>query len=258
MLISGNYISRILVNNYRILTATNGKTGLDKAVECIPDLIISDVMMPEMDGMEMSKQIKTDARTNHIPLIMLTAKADRGSKMDGLKTGADDYIIKPFDAEELQVRMSNLLAQRKRMRDHFRKEFLTDLEGHENPAPEDEFLVSVLNCIKKHLAEPEFNVEQLGKELFYSRTQLYRKILALTDHKPNEFIRIIRLKMAAKMFQEGHRNITRVLYTVGFNTPLILLNASGICMDLIHLNTLRIKWHSPSNLIASQILPQVY
>ena len=104
-----NYLSRNLENNYRILKAINGTIGLDIAVECIPDLIISDLMMPEMDGMEMSKQLKTNERTNHIPIIMLTAKADRDSKLAGLETGADDYMIKPFDAKELQVRVKNLI-----------------------------------------------------------------------------------------------------------------------------------------------------
>ena len=214
-----NYLSRNLEKNYRTLKAINGTIGLDIAVKSIPDLIISDLMMPEMDGMEMSKQLKTDERTNHIPIIMLTAKADQDSKLAGLETGADDYMIKPFDARELQVRVKNLIQQRKKLRDRYKKEFLTDLEGHEIPAPEDDFMVRVLNCIKEHMTESEFNVEQLGKELGYSRQQLYRKILALTDHTPNEFIRNIRLKMASKMFHEGHRNITRVLYSVGFNTP---------------------------------------
>jgi signal transduction histidine kinase/DNA-binding response OmpR family regulator len=214
-----NYLSRNLEDYYRILTAVNGKEGWDKAVECIPDLIISDLMMPEMDGMEMSRLIKTNVRTNHIPIIMLTAKADRDSKLEGLGTGVDDYMIKPFDARELRARVYNLVEQRKKLRNRYRQEFLTDLEGHVLPAPEDDFLVRVLNCINKHITESEFNVERLGKELGFSRTQLYRKILALTDHTPNEFIRNIRLKMAARMFHEGHRNITRVLYTVGFNTP---------------------------------------
>jgi DNA-binding response OmpR family regulator len=214
-----NYISRNLGNSYHILVAENGKAGLNSAIKNIPDLIISDVMMPEMDGMEMCHQLKTDERTNHIPVIMLTAKADMGSKIEGLETGADDYIIKPFDAEELRVRVKNLIEQRKKLRERYRKEFLTDPAGHEIPAPEDEFLVRVLDCTKKHLKESEFNVEQLGKELHLSRTQLYRKVLALTDYTPNEFIRNIRLKMAARMFLEGHRNVSSVLYTVGFNTP---------------------------------------
>jgi DNA-binding response OmpR family regulator/anti-sigma regulatory factor (Ser/Thr protein kinase) len=213
------YISGNLFRHYQILEAENGREGLKKAIESIPDLIISDVMMPEMDGMEMCHQLKTDERTNHIPVIMLTARADMGSKIEGLETGADDYIIKPFDAEELRVRVKNLIEQRKKLRERYRKEFLTDPAGHEIPPPEDEFLVRVLDCTKKHLKESEFNVEQLGKELHLSRAQLYRKVLALTDYTPNEFIRNIRLKMAARMFLEGHRNVTSVLYTVGFNTP---------------------------------------
>ena len=167
----------------------------------------------------MSKQLKTDERTNHIPVILLTAKADRDSKLEGLETGADDYMIKPFDIKELQVRVNNLIEQRKKLRDRYRIKFLTDLEGHEIPAPEDDFMVRVMDCINKHMTESEFNVEQLCKEMRFSRTQLYRKILALTDHTPSVFIRNFRLKMAARMFHEGHRNITRVLYTVGFNTP---------------------------------------
>jgi signal transduction histidine kinase/DNA-binding response OmpR family regulator len=213
------YISGTLSDHYRILEAGNGKEGLDKAIESIPDLVISDLMMPEMDGMEMCDYIKKDTRTNHIPLIMLTAKADRDSKLEGLETGADDYIIKPFDAEELKVRVKNLIEQRKKLREKYRKEFLTDPSGKEIPAPEDEFLVRFMNCTQKHLEDPEFGVEQLGKELHMSRVQLYRKVVSLTDYTPSEYIRNIRLKMAARMFQEGHTNVTTVLYTVGYSTP---------------------------------------
>jgi len=172
-----------------------------------------------MDGMEMIQQLKTSEITNHIPVIILTVKADRDSKLDGLEKGVDDYMIKPFDAEELRVRVKNLIQQRKKLRTLYRKEFLSNIVGHDIPVPEDDFLVRVVNSINKHMTESEFNVTQLGKELGFSRTQLYRKILALTDHTPSEFIRNIRLKMAARMFHEGHRNITRVVYSVGFNTP---------------------------------------
>ena len=213
------YLSRNLENYYYILKAINGAIGLEMAFNCIPDLIISDLMMPEMDGMEMIQHLKTSEITNHIPVIILTAKGDRDSKLAGLEEGADEYMIKPFDAEELRVRVKNLIQQRKKLRNRYRKEFLSDLENHEIPAPEDDFLVRVVGCINKNMAESEFNVEQLGKELGFSRTQLYRKILALTDYTPSEFIRNIRLKTAARMFNEGHKNITRVLYSVGFNTP---------------------------------------
>ena len=122
-----NYISGNLEKSYRLMVAENGKEGLNSAIENIPDLVISDVMMPEMDGIEMCHKLKTDDLTNHIPIILLTARADRGSKLEGLETGADDYIIKPFDAEELKVRVRNLIRQRKILKDKFRKEFVSDV-----------------------------------------------------------------------------------------------------------------------------------
>ena len=213
-----DYISQNLLGDYQILQAENGKEGLLKAIENIPDLVISDLMMPEMDGMEMCSRLKSDHRTNHIPLIMLTAKADRDSKLESLETGVDDFILKPFDAEELLVRVKNLIETRMKLRERFRKEFLADTGGQIIPAPEDEFMIRVMNCLKIHLTESEFNVEQMGKELGLSRAQLYRKILAMTDHAPSEFIRSNRLKMAARMFLEGHKNVTRVMYSVGFTT----------------------------------------
>ena len=167
----------------------------------------------------MCSQLKADTRTNHIPIIMLTAKADRESKLVGLETGADDYIIKPFDVDELNVRVKNLIEQRKRLREKFRKEFLMDNAGPVMPATEDEFLARLIDCTKKHLEDPEFTVKQLGEELHLSHTQLYRKVLSLTDHTPNEYIRNYRLMTAARMFLEGDTNITNVLYTVGYNSP---------------------------------------
>jgi signal transduction histidine kinase/DNA-binding response OmpR family regulator len=213
-----NYLSRNLENDYRILTAINGKTGLDKAVECIPDLIISDVMMPEMDGMEMSKQLKSDERTNHIPVIMLTAKADRDSKVEGLETGAADYLIKPFDNEVLMVRIKNLLEQRERLREKFRKEFISDLTGKEAPT-ENQFFRKVHDVLNDHIDEPEYTIEQLADELNLSRSQVFRKVLAETSFSPKELFRNLRLRKAAILFQGGHRNVAQVMYQVGFNNP---------------------------------------
>ncbi len=215
-----DYIMQNLLGDYRILQAENGNAGLRKTIECIPDLVITDLMMPEMDGMEMCHRLKTDYRTNHIPLIMLTAKADRESKLESFQTGADDFILKPFDAEELKARVKNLIDQRIQLRERYRQELMSDGGGGEIPHPEDEFMVRVMNCMKKHLSESEFNVEQMGKELSLSRTQLYRKILTITDHTPGELIRSNRLKMAARMFREGHRNVTSVMYSVGFDTSV--------------------------------------
>ncbi len=214
-----NYISKNLGDSYQILAAENGKKGLELAIENIPDLVISDLMMPVMDGMEMCRQLKTDERTNHIPVVMLTAKADRESKMEGLKIGADDYIIKPFDAGELQVRVSNLIQQRKKLRERYRKELIDITTYRDIPPPEDEFMVKVMNCINRHLKESDYNVKKLGDEMRLSRIQLYRKIIALTDYPPSLLIRNMRLKMAARMFMKGHKNVTSVMYTVGFSTP---------------------------------------
>ena len=212
------YISRNLAGNYRTVETENGKFGLQKAIESIPDLVISDLMMPEMDGMEMCERLKSDHRTSHIPLILLTAKAARDSKIESLEKGADDYILKPFDAEVLQVRVKNLIEQRKRLRERYRKEFLTGNVEQKIPPPEDSCLLRVMNCLKMHLSDTDFNVDKLGKEVGLSRTQLYRKILALTVQTPSELIRNARLKMAARMFHEGHKNVTRVMYSVGFNS----------------------------------------
>jgi len=133
--------------------------------------------------------------------------------------GADDFILKPFDAEELKARVENLIAQRERLRERYKKEFLTDPGSDGLPEPADEFLDKVLTCVKENLSNSEYNVERLGKDVGFSQAQLYRKLIALTNYSPNEFIRNFRLKMAARMFHQGHKNITTVLYSVGFNTP---------------------------------------
>ncbi len=147
---------------------------MELATESIPDLVISDVMMPVMDGLEMCSKLKSDERTSHIPVIMLTARADRGSKLEGLETGADDYIIKPFDAEELQVRVKNLIEQRKRLREKFMKELLSDSEEMD-PPPGDQLLERLITLVTSHIADPEFMLDQLSDELNMGRSQMFRK-----------------------------------------------------------------------------------
>jgi signal transduction histidine kinase/AraC-like DNA-binding protein/ligand-binding sensor domain-containing protein len=213
-----NYISGNLVSSYKVLMAENGKLGLECAVERIPDLVVSDVMMPVMDGMEMCSLLKQDQRTSHIPVIMLTAKADRGSKMEGLETGADDYIIKPFDAEELQVRVKNLIEQRKRLREKFMREFSAEHEWHIPSSPDDQLLHKILDILNEHLSEPEFNVDQMSDILNMSRRQLFRKTSAVTGYTPKDLIRNLRLKKAASLFRSGHKHVAQVMHQVGFNS----------------------------------------
>jgi len=211
-----NYISRNLGRSYRIMVAENGKEGLNSAIGTIPDLVISDLMMPEMDGMEMCQKLKSDERTDHIPIILLTARADRGSKLEGLETGADDYIIKPFDAEELEVRIRNLFKQRKILKDKFRKEFIADATDQE-VTYEDQILNKLMGILNNYISDSEFSIDQLADELHMSRRQVFRKVNALTGYSPNELIRTIRLTEAAKMFRSGHKHIAHVMHNVGFN-----------------------------------------
>jgi signal transduction histidine kinase/ligand-binding sensor domain-containing protein/DNA-binding response OmpR family regulator len=210
------YITRILGDSYRFIAASNGKVGLDRAREYIPDLVISDVMMPDMDGIEMCKRLKIDERTDHIPIVILTARADRSSKLEGLETGADDYLIKPFDSEELEVRVKNLLEQRRRLRDKFRMEFLRS--EPELRLPSDQlFLNRLIDIFKQHYSDPDFKIPQLSGKLNLSQSQVRRKTLALSGYTPNEFLRYYRLKKAAIYFRSGHKNVAQVMYLVGFN-----------------------------------------
>jgi signal transduction histidine kinase/DNA-binding NarL/FixJ family response regulator len=213
------YISRNLNPSFRILEAENGRIGMDKAIETIPDLVICDLMMPVMDGMEMCKHLKSDERTSHIPIIILTAKADRDSKLEGLKTGADDYLIKPFDEEELQLKINNMIEQGIKLREKFRKEFMDDLYADTQQDSNDILLNKIMVCFEDHIDDPGFMIEQMLAELGISRTQLFRKTQALTNHSPSELLRNTRLKKAARMLRQGNKNIAQVMYQVGFNNP---------------------------------------
>jgi signal transduction histidine kinase/ligand-binding sensor domain-containing protein/DNA-binding NarL/FixJ family response regulator len=211
-----DYMSRILGSSYRILTAPNGKIGLNKALESIPDLVISDVMMPDMNGIEMCKHLKSDERTDHIPIVIVTAKAGKKSKIEGLETGADDYLIKPFDNEELKARVKNLLEQRRKLRDKLRLDFLAG-EAESNWPPDHVFMKRLFEIFDKHLADPDFKIPQISNKLNLSQSQLRRKVLALSGYTPNELFRYHRLKKAAIYFRSGHTNVAQVMYLVGFN-----------------------------------------
>jgi len=213
------YISQNLQSEFQILKAVNGREGMNRAFESIPDLVITDLMMPEMDGIEMCERIKNDGRTSHIPVIMLTAKADRDSKLEGLKTGADDYIIKPFDAEELRVRIQNLIEQRKRQRAAFMEEFHITSPDQNPEFQEDKLLNRILGILKENIANSEYNVENMGVELHMSRAQVFRKIGALTGSSPGDLLRVMRMKKAAALLLTGNLNIAQVMYEVGYQTP---------------------------------------
>jgi DNA-binding response OmpR family regulator len=213
------YVISHLEKEYRTLEASNGLDGLQEAQKHFPDLIISDVMMPKMNGFELCKKIKTDESTSHIPLILLTAKATDKDKTAGYETGADDYIMKPFDAGILKVRIKNLIDQRKKLREQFRKEGLIGLENKEITSLDKRFLQNVLQIINNHLSDTSFAVEILANEVSISRRNLERKLAALTGESPTEVIKRVRLTKASNLLEKKSGNISEIALEVGFNNP---------------------------------------
>ena len=214
-----NYIKGFLESKYQIHEAQDGNDGYEKAKEIIPDLIVSDVMMPRMDGFQLCEKLKTDERTSHIPVILLTARASEGSKLKGLETGADDYIIKPFNSKELEIRIRNLIDQRQKLREQFTKDISLAPKDISVTSADERFLNRAIEIIENHMDEPEFGVEIFASEIALSHSQLYRKIHALTNQSPVEFIRILRLKRAASLLKREYGNVAEIAYEVGFTNP---------------------------------------
>jgi ligand-binding sensor domain-containing protein/signal transduction histidine kinase/AraC-like DNA-binding protein len=210
------FVSSHFENEFEIHTAANGLIGLEKAVELIPDMIISDVMMPIMDGITLCSNLKTDTRTSHIPVILLTARTPIIFNIEGLETGADDYITKPFNLTILEARVWNLLDSRQKLRDRYRKEITLQPRNVAITSPDEKFLERIMSFIEKNIAEPSLSVEELGREAGMSRVTLYRKIKALTNQTAVEFIRSVRLKRAAQLLEQNKLNVNEVAYMVGF------------------------------------------
>ena len=195
------------------------------AIEHIPDLVLSDVMMPKMDGFQLCHKLKTDERTSHIPLILLTARASSESKIEGLETGADDYIAKPFNPTELKARIKNLVLQRQKLRKIFAGDFwkenklpIQQFTASGLSQPDINFLQKALDIVTLHLSDTDFNVVEFGQEMAMSRQQMYRKFKALVDQSATEFIRTIRLKKAAGLLEQKSGNVSEIAFDVGFNT----------------------------------------
>lgn len=214
-----NYIISYLETDYIVIEAENGVEGLEKSIEYIPDLIISDVMMPKMDGFEFCEKVKTDEKTSHIPVILLTAKASGEDKISGLKTGADDYLMKPFDAKELQVRIKNLIEQRKKLREHFKKSELISFQSEKVNSVDKIFLQNAINNVNKNLSDASFSVQAFAENMAMSRSQLHRKLIALIDESPGDLIRRIRLTKAAELIKDKFGNIAEISLEVGYNNP---------------------------------------
>lgn len=213
------FIREQLEGPYQILEAENGRAGLEMALEYTPDLVITDVMMPEMDGMEFCRRIKAEEKTSHIPVVMLTAKAEQTDKLEGLELGADEYLAKPFDARELQVRVANLLTQRLKLQEHYRKNLAFATAPVEAQSMDSVFLGRVRDAVEANLDDEGFGVVELGQAVGMSRSQLHRKLSALTGFSPNEIIRNMRLEKARKLLEQKAGTAAEIAYTCGFSSP---------------------------------------
>ncbi|BAO74535.1 response regulator [Winogradskyella sp. PG-2] len=210
-------IKHIFKDNYSIITAPNGKIGVELALEHIPDLIISDIMMPIKDGIALTKDIKNDERSSHIPIILLTAKAEVESQFSGIDSGADDYITKPFDKKLLALKVEKLIASRKQLQLRYSQELVLLPKDISITNLDEQFLEKVQTTLDKNLIEPSFNVTEFSEAVGMSRMQLHRKLKALTGFTASEFIRSQRLKLAAQFLKTSDINISQVGYSVGFN-----------------------------------------
>jgi signal transduction histidine kinase/DNA-binding response OmpR family regulator len=213
-----SYTRQYLAQNYQVIEAQNGREGVDKAMETIPDLVISDIMMPVMDGYALCNALKSDEKTCHIPVILLTAKAAQEEKLKGLETGADDYLVKPFEPQELLARTKNLIELRQKLREKFSSSRFPDLTPAVQNKLDQVFLKRVQKIIEENLEDEAFGVEELAQKLRLSRTQLHRKLSALSNRPASLFIRSVRLYHAGKMLEENEFTVNEVAYSVGFSS----------------------------------------
>ncbi|RUT72410.1 response regulator [Flavobacterium cupreum] len=213
-----NYLKQELSKIYKVITAENGQKGYELAVQKLPDLIITDVIMPVMDGLQLCKNIKGDLKTSHIPLLMLSAKAMVKDRLEGIDSGADMYLSKPFELDILKSSLAQLITSRQIMFKKFYSGITKD--GKEKTTSLDnDFMQKILVFINENISEPELTVELLSSKIFLSRSQLYRKIKTLTGVSVNEFIRNVRLEKAKQLIEKGNNNINEISYKVGFTSP---------------------------------------
>ncbi|WP_194768095.1 two-component regulator propeller domain-containing protein [Tamlana sp. I1] len=214
-----DYLKTELSEQYKILLASNGTEGVKIAQESFPDLIITDVIMPEMNGFEFCKIIKSNASTSHIPLLMLTAKASIENRIEGIETGADAYMVKPFDLKLLKIRLSQLIKSRQLIFDKYFRAISGAEENQNASSIDKEFIQKLLGYINNNISDTNLSVEVLADQLNLSRSQLYRKIKALTGQTVNEFIRKIRLERAKQILENGSTTVSEACYKVGFASP---------------------------------------
>ena len=202
---------------YHIIEASNGKEGIEKALKNLPDIIITDIMMPEVDGIELTKTLKFNENTSHIPIVMLTAKSSSESRIEGLETEADDYLTKPFNIKELQTRINNLVKIRKKLQEKYHRSISVNPSEITTTSVDEQFISKLLKIVEENMVNTDFSVEILCDLAGMSRANIHKKLKSLLNQSATEFINSIRLKRAAQLIKQNAGNISEIAYDVGFN-----------------------------------------
>lgn len=218
------YVKECLEPYFYVLDVDNGKSALDLALEKYPDLILSDIMMPQMDGLELCSRVKQDLQLGHIPVVLMTAKSMVVHIKEGFSVGADDYIVKPFSMDVLICRINNLLESREKLKKLYGKKFSPEAMGIEIVSGDDRFTQNFFEIIEKNISNPELGVDLLSQELGLSRANLYRKLKAVTELSPTELIRNKRLEIAAKLLLESSYTVSEISVYTGFNSHAYFTN----------------------------------
>jgi DNA-binding response OmpR family regulator/two-component sensor histidine kinase len=214
-----SFMKNLLKKEYNIIEAENGKKGLKKALEYVPDLIISDVIMPEMVGTELCAKVKENIKTSHIPVILLTSRSSLIYRIEGLENGADDYISKPFNLKEFKLRIKNLLDSTQRLKAKFSSDDSFSPGEITVSSLDEQLLKKAFKLVEDNIANEQFDIPFFCTELGVSRTMLFTKIKAWTNFTPNEFIHEVRMKRAAQLLEQNKMNVSQISYKVGFNNP---------------------------------------
>jgi signal transduction histidine kinase/ligand-binding sensor domain-containing protein/AraC-like DNA-binding protein len=213
-----NHLVSYFSETYKVLEAEDGRVALDLAIEISPDLIISDIRMPEMDGIELCKILKTNRNTSHIPIILLTAKATAGDRFEGVSMGADAYITKPFDIKLLQATAMNLITVRLNMKEKFTRSVVIEPSEIAITSIDEKFLQKAIAIVEKNIANPDYSVDTFSKDIGMSRSHLHRKFVGLTGHSPSGFIRTLRMKRASQLLTKGQLTVSEILFEVGIKS----------------------------------------
>jgi DNA-binding response OmpR family regulator len=232
------YLKAELESDYHVTTCPNGKVGLQHILQELPALVISDIMMPEMDGNTLCARLKTNINTNHIPVILLTAKNTEDDQLEGLETGADAYIVKPFNMDILRRTIVNMLHQRETLRNKFNgSETQTQhVEAVKIDAPDERLMERIMTVVNRNLSNSDLSVDMIANEVGISRVHLYRKLKELTNQAPHTFIRNIRLQQAAALLATSSHNISEVMYACGFSNATSFSTTSRISTACRHAN----------------------